>query len=125
MSRASTPSLPTHDGSRSTDRLLAPRAPAPPPSRTPPFLQTAPTSRSETAEYSLLTSAETASRLSTSLTKGLTPNEATSRFNTHGPNDLPQEDPEPLWLRFLKQFKEPLILLLLASAAVSLLMGNW
>lgn len=33
--------------------------------------------------------------------------------------------PEPLWLRFLKQFKETLILLLLGSAAVSFFMGNF
>jgi P-type Ca2+ transporter type 2C len=42
----------------------------------------------------------------------------------HGPNELPHEEPEPLWLRFIKQFKETLILLLLGSAAVSLFMGN-
>lgn len=42
----------------------------------------------------------------------------------YGLNELPHEEPEPLWLRFLKQFKETLILLLLASAVVSYLMGN-
>lgn len=42
-----------------------------------------------------------------------------------GPNELPHEEPEPLWLRFLKQFKETLILLLLASAAISFFMGNY
>ena len=39
-------------------------------------------------------------------------------------NELPHEESEALWLRFLKQFKEPLILLLLASAVVSFIMGN-
>ncbi len=43
----------------------------------------------------------------------------------HGPNELPHEEPEALWLRFLKQFKETLILLLLASASISAFMGNW
>jgi len=84
----------------------------------------APTARSETAEYSLLTPVQTADRLSTSMVNGLTPTEATSRLVTHGPNELPHEEPEPLWLRFLKQFKETLILLLLGSASVSFLMGN-
>ncbi|MCJ1314182.1 High affinity Ca2+/Mn2+ P-type ATPase-like protein [Agyrium rufum] len=37
---------------------------------------------------------------------------------------MPEEEAEPLWLRFLKQFKETLILLLLASAGVSLFLGN-
>ena len=42
----------------------------------------------------------------------------------YGANELPHEEPEPLWLRFLNQFKETLILLLLGSAAVSFFMGN-
>ena len=42
-----------------------------------------------------------------------------------GPNELPHEEPEPLWLRFVKQFKETLILLLLASAAISFFMRNY
>lgn len=45
-------------------------------------------------------------------------------MSNDGPNELPHEEPEPLWLRFLKQFKETLILLLLGSAVVSVLIGN-
>jgi Ca2+-transporting ATPase len=75
-------------------------------------------------QFSSLTPAETAERLQTSLTNGLTPSEALSRLHDQGPNELPHEEPEPLWLRFLKQFREPLILLLLASAAASVVIGN-
>ena len=56
---------------------------------------------------------------------GLPQVDARARLFDHGPNELPQEEPEPLWLRFVKQFKEPLILLLLASAGISAFMGNW
>ena len=75
-------------------------------------------------DYSTLTPAETAARLQTSLTNGLSSAEAFKRLQEIGPNELPHEPPEPLWLSFLKQFKEPLILLLLASAAASLLVGS-
>lgn len=71
-----------------------------------------------------MTSAETASRLQTSLTHGLSPAEALSRLRDHGPNEIPHEEPEPLWLRFIKQFQEPLIVLLLVSAGASVLLGN-
>lgn len=54
----------------------------------------------------------------------MTPSEALSRLRDFGPNEIPHDAPEPLWLRFLGQFKEPLILLLLASALASILLGN-
>ncbi|KAI6250064.1 Calcium-transporting ATPase 1 [Erysiphe necator] len=78
-----------------------------------------------TAErYALLTPSATAEQLKTSLVSGLTAAEALSRFHYYGANELPNEAPEPIWLRFLKQFKEPLILLLLCSAGASLVVGN-
>ena len=67
---------------------------------------------------------QVASQLSTSLSHGLSPKDAEIRLSQYGPNELPHDEPEPLWLRFLKQFKETLIILLLASAAVSLALGN-
>ncbi|KAK7738506.1 High affinity Ca2+/Mn2+ P-type ATPase-like protein [Cytospora paraplurivora] len=81
-------------------------------------------SRSVADEFSHLTAPEVASRLKTSVTHGLTPAEALSRLRDFGPNEIPHDPPEPLWLRFLGQFKEPLILLLLASAGASVLVGN-
>lgn len=75
-------------------------------------------------EYSSMTPQEAAARLETSLTHGLTPATALSRLRDFGPNEIPHEPPEPLWLRFLKQFQEPLIILLLGSAFASVLVGN-
>lgn len=71
-----------------------------------------------------MTTAEAASNLQTSLTHGLTAGEALSRLRDFGPNEIPHEPPEPLWLRFVKQFQEPLIILLLASAFASIIVGN-
>ena len=80
--------------------------------------------QSGTGAYSLLNPEETRAQLQSSLTHGLSPIIAEARLLQNGPNELPRETPEPLWLRFLKQFKETLILLLLASAVISFLMGN-
>ncbi|KAN0076095.1 hypothetical protein V8E54_007365 [Elaphomyces granulatus] len=80
---------------------------------------------SATWKFSQLDPQQTADDLGTSLVNGLTPVEADVRLRRDGPNELPHEEPEPWWLRFLKQFRETLILLLLASAAISFLMGNF
>ncbi|KAI1931971.1 High affinity Ca2+/Mn2+ P-type ATPase-like protein [Ophidiomyces ophidiicola] len=100
-----------------------------PPRRTPsPFSpcskRPATQSSSITSAYSKLTPQEAADRLNTDLARGLSPSAAEARLLRDGPNELPHEEPEPLWLRFLKQFKEPLILLLLASALISFFMHN-
>ncbi|KAH9908919.1 calcium-transporting ATPase type 2C member 1 [Xylariomycetidae sp. FL2044] len=81
-------------------------------------------SRSVAEGYSFMTPTETATRLQTSLSHGLTPGEALSRLQDYGPNEIPHDEPEPLWLRFLMQFREPLIILLLASAFLSIFVGN-
>ncbi|KAI9799119.1 MAG: hypothetical protein M1825_004886 [Sarcosagium campestre] len=115
MSRSSTPGLPLHNVS--STRLSSP-------SLKPASGWNTVHSTSITSTFSALGPLETAHRLSTSLITGLSQSEAGSRLISHGPNELPHDEPEPLWLRFLKQFKETLILLLLASAAISFVMGN-
>ncbi|KAF2012323.1 calcium-transporting P [Aaosphaeria arxii CBS 175.79] len=121
MSRVSTPSLPFYNASGPTTKNSRPSSPYLQPPETP---QRRTTPSSVTSSYSLLSSQETARKLSTSVSHGLSPSAATAKLHTHGLNELPHEEPEPLWLRFLKQFKETLILLLLGSAAVSFIMGN-
>jgi Ca2+-transporting ATPase len=49
---------------------------------------------------------------------GLTSAEARTRLEQHGPNALPEQRPEPLWHRFVRQFRSPLIYILLAALAV-------
>lgn len=120
MSRAATPSLPLYNGTTGSSK--SPRAASPSPH--PPQQKSTPPS-SITASYSLLSAHETAQKLQTSISHGLAPSDASARIHIHGHNELPHEEPEPLWLRFIKQFKETLILLLLGSAGVSVIIGNF
>jgi Ca2+-transporting ATPase len=78
-----------------------------------------------TGQHSRLSPQDVADRHHTSLTHGLSPQDASARLQTQGPNELPHDEPDPLWRRFLDQFKEPLILLLLGSAFISAVMQNY
>ncbi len=55
--------------------------------------------------------------------KGLTQVEAAERRAQYGPNSLPEAPPTPIWRRFLKQFRSPLIYILLFALALNL--GIW
>ncbi len=48
---------------------------------------------------------------------GLSSDEAAARLQQFGPNALPQKPPPPLWRRFLRQFRSPLIYILLFALA--------
>jgi Ca2+-transporting ATPase len=50
---------------------------------------------------------------------GLSEGEARARLERHGRNELTAERPVPGWKKFLAQFADPLVLLLLAATAIS------
>ena len=62
--------------------------------------------------------------LGTSRSRGLDGLEAKSRLDTYGPNELSQAARKTLLQQFAAQFREFLVLLLLASAAVSVIVGE-
>ncbi|GAA3655495.1 cation-translocating P-type ATPase [Microbacterium marinilacus] len=62
---------------------------------------------------------EVARRLGVDPERGLTADEAASRLAEHGPNELRGTPPVPLWRRVLTQLRDPLVVLLLVAAAVS------
>lgn len=132
MSPSSTPTLPlyhtasTPKGSRNASTTLEPpEVPSKAVHQRRKSRIKIPGQQSITSEHAELEREEVAIRHSTSLTHGLHPSDAAARLQVQGPNELPHEEPEPLWLRFVKQFQETLILLLLASAAISAVMGNF
>jgi P-type Ca2+ transporter type 2C len=63
---------------------------------------------------------EVARALGTDLEHGLTSAEAARRLAAEGPNELRSAPPVPIWRRVLAQFQDPLIYLLLAAIAISL-----
>ncbi|CAF3794443.1 unnamed protein product [Rotaria magnacalcarata] len=63
--------------------------------------------------------------LQTDAKLGLNENEIQTRQKYYGHNDFEVDDDEPIWKKYLGQFKEPMILLLLASACISLLMRQY
>ncbi|HKP56872.1 MAG TPA: cation-translocating P-type ATPase [Polyangiales bacterium] len=61
--------------------------------------------------------------LSSDAKRGLEPADAAARLREHGPNELESEAGPSAWRRFLAQFQNALVLLLLFATAISL--GLW
>src|SRR2546426_8001711 len=55
--------------------------------------------------------------------RGLSRTEALARLARYGPNALESEPPIPAWRRFLAQFQDTLVILLLVATAISI--GLW
>ena len=54
---------------------------------------------------------------------GLTSDEASLRYAKNGPNSLGEEKKTPLWKRFLQQFADAMVIILIAAAALSAYMA--
>ncbi len=67
------------------------------------------------------TTAAVADACGTDLDAGLSASEVARRLDEIGPNELVKEPPRPAWRRLLDQFVDPLVGLLIAAIAVSLL----
>jgi P-type Ca2+ transporter type 2C len=62
-------------------------------------------------------------KLETNPSEGLSAAEALERLDRYGPNRLPEHPKDPAWKRLLAQFRDPLVLTLLAAAAVAVVVG--
>jgi len=56
--------------------------------------------------------------------RGLTSEEARQRLEDYGPNELVEKKRKPLWMMFLDQFKDFMILVLIAAAVVAGVIGE-
>uniref|UniRef100_W5M0D2 Calcium-transporting ATPase n=1 Tax=Lepisosteus oculatus TaxID=7918 RepID=W5M0D2_LEPOC len=68
---------------------------------------------------------EVACLLQADLQYGLRHGEVSRRRAYHGWNEFDISEDEPLWKKYISQFKNPLIMLLLASAVISVLMHQF
>jgi Ca2+-transporting ATPase len=66
---------------------------------------------------------EVLAALGTDAERGLAPEEAGRRLERHGRNELAAEKPAPGWKKFLAQFRDALVVLLLVATAISA--GLW
>src|SRR4051812_35343345 len=64
-------------------------------------------------------------RLRVDAKAGLTSAEAAKRLAEGGPNELREAPPASHWGRLFDQFREPVILVLVAAAVVSGALGQW
>ncbi|MFA6430881.1 MAG: HAD-IC family P-type ATPase, partial [Candidatus Margulisiibacteriota bacterium] len=71
-----------------------------------------------------LTFEETALQLEINIHKGLSSSEAKSRLLKHGINQLQGKNTTPLWVIFFSQFKDLMIIVLIAAALISGLVGE-
>ncbi|MEO3886708.1 cation-translocating P-type ATPase [Nonomuraea sp. B5E05] len=56
---------------------------------------------------------------------GLSSGEAEARLERDGPNLLPEKPPVPLWRRVAAHLRDPLIIVLLVAAALTVATGDW
>ncbi|MGW0495329.1 cation-translocating P-type ATPase [Streptomyces sp. NPDC003007] len=61
----------------------------------------------------------------TTLATGLSSDEAARRLELYGPNEIPAEPPTRVWRRVLQQLRDPLILVLLVAAALTIATGDF
>lgn len=72
-----------------------------------------------------LDSQHTLEELETDREQGLTGDEAASRLERYGRNELPEGKKTPVILKFLKHFNDVLIYILLVAAGITAILGHW
>jgi len=79
----------------------------------------------DTAAWHALSRTEVVERLATSAEKGLDPSEASARLQKYGPNRLPEGKKRGPFARFVSQFHNILVYVLLVAGFTKLMLGLW
>lgn len=77
----------------------------------------------EDRQWHTLSIHETEDHLDTDIDQGLREETATERIEQHGKNVLPEPKKDPKWLKFVRQFNDVLIYILLAGAVIKAVLG--
>lgn len=85
----------------------------------------APTKNLLEAQWHSLPVPQVVQQLESSLETGLTSVEAEQRYHRFGANELVGQPGKSAWMRFLLQFNEPLIYILLAAGAITAFLREW
>src|ERR671911_2917138 len=81
------------------------------------------TVKSDQTDAYRMTAEEVVAELGSDPQRGLSGQDASARLRQYGPNELEAEKPVPAWRRFLAQFRNTLVILLLVATAISV--GLW
>lgn len=80
---------------------------------------------SETVAWHNLSIEKTLALLNSDLEAGLSTGEVQKRLAHYGANEAKVSQPKPWWLKFLLQFNQPLLYVLLAAGATKAILGEW
>src|SRR5262252_3342648 len=80
---------------------------------------------SEVTAWHAIATDEVLRRLNTDPKKGLDTSEVSQRLSKYGPNRLPEGKRQGPFMRFLSQFSNILVYVLLAAGFIKLMVGLW
>jgi len=81
--------------------------------------------QSNSRSYHAVSDYELIESFASSAEIGLTPEEVARRYEQYGWNELQFKPGKPAWLRFLLQFHQPLLYILLLAGTVKAFLGSW
>ncbi|MBD0336806.1 MAG: HAD-IC family P-type ATPase, partial [Cyanobacteria bacterium Co-bin13] len=88
-------------------------------------MQTITKENSSAGSYYELSAADVARQLESHADQGLTLAEVTERRRQYGPNELEAKPGKPAWLRFLLQFNQALLYILIVAGIIKAFLGSW
>ena len=84
-----------------------------------------PPSKIRLSTFHQLSTPEVVKYFNSNLDRGLSPEEVARRYEQYGQNELQFKPGKPAWLKFLLQFHQPLLYILLIAGGIKAILGSW